>query len=470
MPKTRLSDGAVSFLRRIAVVIGLIFIIVAFTADMIGLSAGTGLSGNQIAFGVIGLILIIAGILGRKFSDVYRGSALMLLNMVIALILLDFMSLALVKIIDPERFTVRAAKLERGTLALVEHTVIIGQYAPYVVWRANPNIANDSTRIDENGYRLTPGSSPDPEAYKVFLMGGSSMWGTSVADSGTISFYLQRDLPTLMDRPVSVSNMAQIGFASTQEVIELMLQLRSGNIPDMVIYYDGFNDVSSAYTNGFAGGHFSQTAIAERVEGRTEEFEMLTFPEVLFRYTNIWLLFTSLRERASHREEGDYSNLLTYSTMGIDKDSLAAAVVDAYLGNCRVVESLSESFGFECLFVWQPSIWVGDKPLTEYERTIAEGGFDFFLAGGDPAFRGLMQASYDIYSESMPASLRYRSFASIFDEVDDEVYIDYSGVHVKPWANELIAAAFVNAMNDLNPLMHDGTRDEGSGTTTVSAP
>ena len=50
--------------------------------------------------------------------------------------------------------------------------------------------------------------------------------------------------------PVCVVNFGESGFVSTQGVIQLILELQSGNIPDLVIFYDGVNDVYAAYQSG----------------------------------------------------------------------------------------------------------------------------------------------------------------------------------------------------------------------------
>jgi hypothetical protein len=76
MPNKGLSDGAVSFLRRIAVITGFIFIIVALLADRIGLSTGDGLSGNQIGISIAGLAIGGGGYLegdSRPSTEVLRS-------------------------------------------------------------------------------------------------------------------------------------------------------------------------------------------------------------------------------------------------------------------------------------------------------------------------------------------------------------------------------------------------------------
>lgn len=457
MGRSELSDGSVRILKLIAILAGTLLVIAAVFADLIGLSAGGGVSRNQVGFLICGIALILSGLLGRKLPEFYRGTAILVFNVIVAIVILEFASIILVKLIDRDRFNIRARKIEEGNLELVEESVVLGMYAPFVVWRSNPALNSDSVTVTAEGFRITPGASLDTDAYKVFLLGGSAMWGTNVSDSGTIGAYLQASLSEYMQRPVAVSNMAQTAHSSTQEVIELMLQLRSGNVPDFVIYYDGFNDVWGAYEAGRAGTHHSEGPISARVEGRPEAFNVHPPLEALLMESNTWLLVTSLHNRMSDRES-ELQRIETYHTKGIDPDSLAADVVETYLGNCGIVEALAAQYGFECLFVWQPSVWFGEKTLTESELDIYEGGYEFFLAGGDPAFKVLYTATYGLFDEVAVDSLHYLSFARIFDSVEETVYNDYSGVHVEPWANEIIAEELLINLLELDPISA-GTAD-----------
>ena len=434
-----MSDGAIRVIRTAAVSIGGLLLLVALLANVLGLSTGAGLSRNQITFGVTGLVLISAGLLGRKFPGFYRGTAVMLLNIIIAVILLDLMALVMVKMFDPERFALRARKLDIEHADVMESTVVQGMYAPFVVWRTNAILSCDTLSITEDGYRLTPGTSQDIDAYRVFLFGGSSMWGYGVSDSCTIGAYLQRDLEELTGQPVAVLNLGQLGYASTQEMIELILQLRAGNVPDLVVFYDGVNDAWNAFGSGNVGGHHSEDQVSARVEGRSEEFEIPSVPETLLRNSNIWLLMTSINNRSSDGEI-DIEDLATYSTMGIDRDTLASAVVSTYLGNCAVVEALAESYDFEYLFVWQPCIWLGEKPLTTDEENLYLGGVEYHFNSADQAYRELLESTYRCYAASLPDTNHYATFTGIFRGVTEEIYTDFSGVHLSATGNEIVAA------------------------------
>jgi hypothetical protein len=448
----RLSDGVVVFLRRTAVIIGLIFIIVAFAADMIGLSAGTRLSANQIAFGILGLILVLGGILGRRFFGLYRGFAVLVLNILVVAVIIDFLALALVKVLDSERISRRADHLNQGADAAVEGRVTISGYVPWVLWRSNPSHEGDPATIDPQGRRVTIGSSTAPDAYRVFTLGGSAMWGAGLPDSSTIASLLTGELSGLSGRPVAVTNLAQNAHVSMQEIIELMLELRAGNIPDAVVLYDGFNDVFAAYESGIAGVHQSYPPIAARIEGRDAGFVLASPLQLFLRSTNSWRLAEILRVKLGLDGSPSVGDIVSYRTMGLGADSLAGEVVEIYLRNCSLVEHLADAYGFECMFVWQPVLWCGHKELTDFEVTIRDGGFETYPAGGDPALQELLVASYESFLESRPDSVRYVSLQNFFDGTAEQVYIDFTGVHVSADANARIAAALADRILRIDPV------------------
>ena len=450
--RSRLSDGAVGFLRRTAAVVGLIFIVVAFAADRIGLSAGNGLSGNQIAFAILGGILILAGILGRRFLGIYRVFAVLVLSVLVAAVIIDFLALALVKVLDSERIGRRADHLNDGADAAAEARVTISGYVPWVIWRSSPSSEGDPATIDRDGRRVTVGGSQDPDAFRIFTLGGSAMWGACVPDGSTIASLLARNLDGSSLGAVSVANLAQNAHVSTQEVIELMLELREGNVPDLVIFYDGFNDVFAAYESGIAGVHQSYLPISARVEGRDAGFRPVSPLIPLLRSTSSWRLVEILREKLGLDGPPSLEDLVSYRTMGLDTDSLAAEVARIWFENASLVEHLGDAYGFECLFVWQPVLWCGGKELTDFEVTIRDGGFETYPTGGDPALQELLVSTYGIFREERPDTLRYMSLRGIFDDDTEQVYVDFTGVHLSAEANARIASALADRILRIDPV------------------
>lgn len=438
MNNRAISKDTVRLLRIISIITGVSLIILSLLANSLGLSISGGFSRNQIFIAGSGLILILAGVIGRKFVSVYKGGALILLNTLVVLFVLEVLSLVLLKLMDREYFELLDMKRVQGNLEMVQDNAVLGRYEPYVVWKADPSLSPEGIRVSPEGYRVTPGNADTDGAFSIFILGGSAVWGVGVTDSSTIAAHLNSRLRESTGSDFSVLNMGQIAFSSTQELIELMLNLRNGEVPDLVICYDGFNDVWGAYANGFSGGHHSQAQVAARVEGRSPEFQQQSPLTVLLKSSNIWFLLQSIRSRMEP-EEFDVDKLVTYRTMGVDIDSLAEGVVHTYMANSRVISALGDVYGFDCIFIWQPSIWLGDKPLTEYESIVFEGGSEAFEGGGDPAFKDLLRTTYGIYEDSIETAPDHYSFSSLFDDTGEEFYCDYSGAHVNARANLMIA-------------------------------
>src|SRR5207247_2022292 len=143
------------------------------------------------------------------------------------------------------------------------------RYYPYVGWRRAP-FKGETIEIDQNGVRVTPGGDCSAKSFKVFTFGSSQMWGTGSPDWGTIPANLQKGLEKLRQGPVCVMNFAESAYVSTQDVIMLLMQLRSGNVPDLVLFYNIEDDIYAAYQSGRAGLPANLDQIAARFERRRE--------------------------------------------------------------------------------------------------------------------------------------------------------------------------------------------------------
>jgi len=234
------------------------------------------------------------------------------------------------------------------------------QWHSYTYWRRAP-YAGKYVSIDRNGIRSTiPPSTllPSPSTMDIFMFGGSTMWGVGSRDAFTIPSNLAREL---LARGVmcNVVNFGEDGYVSTQEVVDLALQLREGHIPDLVIFYDGFNDTFSAWQQKVPGRPQNES-------DRVKEFNLAN-PSLLKQRAKL-LMQDAARGLATLR----FANTVLRRA-GIQaapaadgghpaawNDSLPQAVVDTYLGNIDLVRAMGEHYGFQCLFFWQPNLF--EKP------------------------------------------------------------------------------------------------------------
>ena len=147
----------------------------------------------------------------------------------------------------------------------------VAQWRSYVYWRRKPYHGNH-INIDTNGIRLTTLTKPIQQEsrtpVKIFMFGGSTIWGTGARDAFTIPSILLQELHN-KGVATEVINFGETGYVSTQEVIALLLQLQKGQLPDLVIFYDGINDLFSAYQQRVAG-------LTENEYNRVNEFNLST--------------------------------------------------------------------------------------------------------------------------------------------------------------------------------------------------
>jgi lysophospholipase L1-like esterase len=407
-------------------------------ADPLGLSA-PGLSGGQVLVTGFGSLLILFGGLGRRVVGLYQGAALMLLNTLVFLLLVEVGAGVFSKLIslDSDDASTDDTRISQPYYTDQEWSAAYWNefstaekfdYAPYVVWR-RPPFSGQTINVDADHHRLTPGAECVAEAFTVFAFGGSTMWGTGAPDWGTIPAYLQEELTSQIDGPVCVVNFGQSAYVSPQAMIELMLQLKAGHVPDVVIFYDGVNDTFAAYQSGRADAHQNLSTLQDVFSGASQE----PFAEIMADRLQENTYTVNLLNRLF---DDPNAQAITYATMGISADDLAAQIVENYLENVALVDALAEVYGFEVGFFWQPVIFDGDKALTAYENGLRERN--------DPALVELFEATYAALRDSLRDYPKVHDLSDALDAQDATVYSDF--MHITPPANAVIAEALLAAL------------------------
>ena len=148
------------------------------------------------------------------------------------------------------------------------HKANESKWYPYLYWRRE-GYKSDYINIDKNGVRKTCGNEcTDSKKFRIFIFGGSTVWGTGVGDCETIPTYVSK---MLSEKGIcaEVLNFGETGYVSFQETISFLLNLRKGNIPDIAIFYNGVNDVYSAFQQCQAG--IPQNEYRRRANCKTPE-------------------------------------------------------------------------------------------------------------------------------------------------------------------------------------------------------
>lgn len=413
--------------------IGLALVTIGVLGDFLISGAGWGFGTSQLVVVFLGALVLVAAWLGRRLAAVYRGVALLLLNTLVLLLVVEVFAaaiLAILTIVQPGADAGAAAARGRRNLTyytsrewgatywdeyarVSSHTT----YRPYVIWRSSPFRGRTIT-VEEHSYtRRTPGSDCSAaRAFKIFTFGGSGMWGVGSPDSATVPAHLQAMLSREGGRPVCIVNFGERGHVSTQGVIQLLRQLQRGNVPDLVLFYDGVNDVFTATAYNQPGLHMSMDRVAEKLE--------TTGPLAAdwLEFSRLFRLLAQLTSRGTAESR--------FAGPSAAPDTLAGAVVQVYLANYRAVEALAGEFGFAFKFFWQPHILAGAKPLTAEERAIRSAD-----ARGEHA--AVMAATF-ARVERLASQYEHLHYAGhVFDSEPSLAYIDSH--HLTPEANALVA-------------------------------
>lgn len=149
---------------------------------------------------------------------------------------------------------------ERARKVFAETRQLGTRYVPFVEWKRKP-FRGETVNIDEEGDRIhrAPGGG---ERGVVRFFGGSTTWGTGVDDDHTIPALFNAIHPDW-----TVRNHGESGYYSRQELERLIGLVHLGEPMDLVVFYDGYNDVRELCRRDVdLNGHGRQAQLAALVE------------------------------------------------------------------------------------------------------------------------------------------------------------------------------------------------------------
>jgi lysophospholipase L1-like esterase len=405
--------------------IGVALAAIGLAADIIGLSRSPGIGALQLLLMALGAAIVLIVLLGRRTASVYRGTALIALNTVMLLVAVEFCAMLALWLLKPEeappkRVAYYAAQQWSEAFLREYNRAHRKTFHPYVMWRTAP-FHGKYINVDDKGIRQTDGSHCVDDAYRVFAFGGSTVWGVGSPDWGTIPSYLTATLEARLGRPICMVNFGEHGFVSGQSVVQLIAELEAGNIPQLVVFYDGINDTYSAVLTGVAGTHYEIGRIRSRLEGQPK-------PPTL-----AWL-----QERAIYRLAALRSKPAPAPEVALT-DDLAAGVVENYLSNYRIVSALAREYGFDYRFFWQPNLIVTHRALNREEDEM-RGRFDPEAAAFIANVYARIHASCGAPRDNL------YDLSEVFDLASIHPYVDW--MHLTPEGNQRIAQAIADSFGE----------------------
>jgi hypothetical protein len=288
------------------------------------------------------------------------------------------------------------------------------RYDAYRTWAAEP-YHSPNLHVDSNGVRVTiPGPEDSLTARKIFMLGGSEMFGVTARDSFTIASLLAVRLRDLGFRNIAVTNLALPGYNTTQETVTLMLALAKGNVPDVVVTVDGYNDMLTALYFGEPGHTFAEPQVEAILAQSRSGFwgDLLG----LGRHS---MLIRHLAGPAPEKDAG----------LAI-RDTVCPRTAAYYRSMTQIIEAMGKRYGFHTLFFQQPLDVLSGKPRTRWEKSFARppNRAQFFL-----------QCSHAIDSVMADhGGLTYFPLGHLFDGDTTTVFVDRDS-HITEAAHRTVA-------------------------------
>ena len=321
-------------------------------------------------------------------------------------------------------------------------------YEPYTIWDRR-NYPGDLINIDFEGFRLTTNNSETEDALKVWVFGGSTVWGEGAPDDETVPSHLA-GLMNAWGVDTTVKNLGERGYVSTQEVVFLYRELQAGRRPDLVVFYDGINDAAAASNwPEVPGSHVSLHRIRDRFrfgEAPSERRRELARSLGIYKAARLVLDRLEARERSARARKDDADIDITPRFLDANFRFLGGQAVDVWLANHELVTALGDEFGFTALFVLQPSLWTDGKPLHVSERRILSEHLERRAMTHIMATRAEMSTILEERLRDGALPHNVHDFAGVFSTVEAPLYIDY--VHTAGLGYYIVAQALFERLRE----------------------
>jgi len=294
------------------------------------------------------------------------------------------------------------------------------EWEPYLHYRFKPMSGKHNT-IYENGLRKTanPSLKDSATALKIFCFGGSTMYSSGARDEHTISSELSKLIhDNFPDKNVEVTNFGCHGYTRATENIQLQRELIKNNIPDIVIFYDGVNEVISGHQNNEAG-------TPTNAYNRRKEFKIAHSYKKrisLMVYSSNVYRFVTTMQRKMFTDSA-------YKQLTARPNALATDIAETYIGFVKISKSLEHTYGFKVFNFMQPNIF-SKKNLTEAEQGYFES---------HQYYENLYKLSYETVRKDslMINDATFIDISDVFDKANKTMYFDFC--HTGELGNKLVA-------------------------------
>jgi hypothetical protein len=286
-------------------------------------------------------------------------------------------------------------------------------YVAYYGWRRNA-YAGETINLDENGIRLTYRDQNVAPERKIAFFGGSTTWGTGADDDRTIPSEFVKLHPEYLGY-----NFGEQGYVAHQSLNVFLRKYFEGFRPDVVVFYDGVNDVWTKCR--WEMGPYShsrefkiRTALRESGSGSGESFWLTVLPIRNFIEKAIRVVDNQNRAEASYYD--CHKN-----------PEKAEQIARILLSDWLIVKNLVESYGGTFVPILQPVIYFSD---TRKEHLKLSESLEWQYETLYPLILDMIDREFPQLAEN---------FMDLRNALDRDEYFYIDWCHLSPNGNQLVA-------------------------------
>ncbi len=296
------------------------------------------------------------------------------------------------------------------------------QYVPFVAWKQKP-FSSKYVNIDENGFRKTPQPKSSDNKKTIGIFGSSPIWGRGVKDSQTMPAYL-----AVLEKDYTVKNFAQRGYTSRQNLDLLINLIASNQMPEIVIFNDGFVDtyvLCNPQVTTSLNGHGQEKKIASALEMSKGHSFFNTFLSPLLALPG------KIFKKSKYKQP-----------LVCTKDNTKAkAVANTLYANWQMAADLVQSRGGKFIAILQPTAYHTKSPVEELKLKTKR---KYKTLG--PSVLAIYSLVTQTVSEKQPNW--FKNFTTIYDGSKNYVFFD--DIHVAAHGNKIYAAKIADVLKASN--------------------
>lgn len=251
--------------------------------------------------------------------------------------------------------------------------------APYIEFAGQPNgvIEDENIQLNALGYRDDVPAMPKPsDEYRVIMLGGSTVFNGSPREN-SLSGIIEANFRREGSQGVKVYNWGVFGAVSGQELSAIVTRAVDYT-PDMVLVYDGANDLTLPFIFDPRPGYPFQFMADEGgrrlLAGQWSVFDLTA---LLLRPSALGYTIFQAEIEAQLTDRRDLAD-----TAGAGTAAWRDSIAEIYLNNWQKMCQLTRAYDFTLVGVLQPMIFFKDN-----------------LAGDEPNWLG--QADYQQHTRAM---------------------------------------------------------------------